>query len=101
MVCRELGFGVEWTDNRQRKVNLIRVGKTYSNEEATMRLSGTSKKKELTSSPFVVEFEQQLSEISSMSAQLIKKVVKLYKSHRNIVDKEKGWIKIIMLLMYQ
>ena len=45
--------------------------------------------------------EQEQSEIPSMSAQLIEKVVKLYKSHRNIIDQEKGWIKNIMLLMYQ
>ena len=36
-----------------------------------------------------------------MSAALIEKIVKLYKTHRNIVDQEKGWIKKVVDLMYK
>ncbi len=36
-----------------------------------------------------------------MSAALIEKIVKLYKTHQNIIDQEKGWIKKAVDLMYK
>ena len=57
IVSRELGFGVEWTDDLQRKANAFRSGKSYSDKDAAERLNGNDKKQDLMSSPFVIEFE--------------------------------------------
>ena len=37
--------------------------------------------------------------LPTMSASLIEKVMKVYKTHRNIVDQEKGWLKKVVDLM--
>ena len=57
MVSRELGFGIEWTDELMALVNKAREGQKYSDEEAATRLNGNPNKRNLTSSPFVIEFE--------------------------------------------
>ena len=57
IVSRQLGFGVEWTDDLQWTVNGHPRGKKYCNSKAAIKLHGTDVKKDLTSLPFVVEFE--------------------------------------------
>ena len=57
IVSRDLGFGVEWTDDLMKKVNEYQKGKKYSDREAAICLNATDEKLPLTSSPLVVEFE--------------------------------------------
>ncbi len=57
VVSRELGWGVEWTDALIEMVNQYRRGKKYQDEEAATKIHGKAEKSDLTSSPFVIEFE--------------------------------------------
>ena len=57
IMSRKVGFGVEWTEDLQRRVNEYRWGKKYCNSEAAIKLHESAIKKDLTSSPFIVEFK--------------------------------------------
>ena len=57
IVSRKLGFGVEWSNDLQKEFNQFREGKEYSDKEAAERLHGNAKNNDLTSLPFVIEFE--------------------------------------------
>jgi hypothetical protein len=57
IVSRELGWGVEWTDALIEMVNQYRRDKKYQDEEAAIKINGKAEKSDLTSSPFVIEFE--------------------------------------------
>ena len=54
---RELGFGVEWNDELRNKVNDLRAGQTYADEEAAIEVYGRIQKHELEENPFVRYFE--------------------------------------------
>jgi hypothetical protein len=56
-VSREFGFGMKLSVEDLRQVNEYREGKHYSDRLAATEKRGTSQKKPLKSSPFVVEFE--------------------------------------------
>jgi hypothetical protein len=53
---REFGFGLEISDEQLKRINERRRGHHYLDEKAAKAKRGTSDKKDLLSSPFVVEF---------------------------------------------
>ena len=55
--CREFGFGMRLSDEQLRRVNGKRHGEKYLDEDAAKLKRNDVFKKELTSSPFYVEFE--------------------------------------------
>ena len=55
--CRELGYGVPLSDEDLKKVNEKRQHQTYSDAQAAIHVRGSSKKENLTSTPFVRELE--------------------------------------------
>jgi hypothetical protein len=54
---REFGFGLEINDDMLERINETRRGKKYMDESAAVAKRGTAEKKDLKTSPFVVEFE--------------------------------------------
>jgi hypothetical protein len=54
---REYGFGLTMTNEDLQKVNHARRGKKYADEVAAISKRGSANKKDLTNSPFVLEFE--------------------------------------------
>ena len=56
-VSRKFGFGFTLTQEQLQTVNQARRGQKYSDEAAANEKRGSADKKDLTDSPFVVEFE--------------------------------------------
>jgi hypothetical protein len=56
-VSREFGFGMDLSPNNLAKVNQYRQGKKYSDNVAAKAVHGNANKTQLTSNPFVTEFE--------------------------------------------
>jgi hypothetical protein len=54
---REFGFGMPLTEEQIQTVNEFRKGKKYKDEEAAAKYLGSILKKDLTCSPFIIEFE--------------------------------------------
>lgn len=54
---RELGFGIEWTDELRDRVNAARSGRMYIDEEAALEVHSTRMKYPLEDNPFVRFFE--------------------------------------------
>jgi hypothetical protein len=57
MASCEFGFGMNLTDEQLRIVNEGRLRQKYSNNVAATSIYGNANKSNLTSSPFVFEFE--------------------------------------------
>ena len=57
VVSRELGWGVEWSIALMEKVNAFRNGQKYVDKDAAVIVHVVAEKKDLTSSPFIIEFE--------------------------------------------
>jgi hypothetical protein len=53
----EFGFGMDITPDLLKEVNITREGKKYNDTKAAISRRGTDIKKQITSSPFIVEFE--------------------------------------------
>ena len=61
IVGDDLGFGVDWNEELMRCVNDFCQGNKRDDKEAAVKLNGTTVKKDLQSSPFVVEFEHGMN----------------------------------------
>ena len=55
-ISRELGFGIDWTDELRDNVNEMRMGQKYKDEEAALEVHSTPLKGELADNPLVTFF---------------------------------------------
>jgi hypothetical protein len=53
----EFGFGMDINPELLKEVNITKEGKKYNDTKAAISRRGTDLKKQLTSSPFIVEFK--------------------------------------------
>lgn len=61
-ISRELGFGIEWTDELRDNVNETRRDQTYKDEEAALEVHSTRNKHDLVDNPLVRFFRYGLNQ---------------------------------------